>query len=90
MTADYQPVVEIFQVIASIATAIALFFTITTFLRLRRTEQIGLGDRFFFELSRLRKEMDELGPQETRKKKVSIGAFSTRLNGAPFLLIKKR
>jgi hypothetical protein len=55
---------EYLQAAASIATSGALIFTIMTFLRTRKTEQIKLGDKFVPGLLNLRKEMDDVNKLE--------------------------
>jgi hypothetical protein len=56
-------IAEYIQIIAAGIYAIALFYTIITFRRSKRLDQITLSDRIFSELRELDRELAKIPPE---------------------------
>jgi hypothetical protein len=56
-------IAEYIQIIAAGIYAIALFYTIITFRRSKRLDQITLSDRIFSELRELDRELAKIPPK---------------------------
>jgi len=54
-----QFVLDSAQIIASAAVAVALYFTITTFRKMRKTEQIKLGEKLHSDMQHVRDEISK-------------------------------
>jgi hypothetical protein len=79
------------QIIAAGIYAIALFYTIITFRRSKRLDQITLSDRIFSELRELDRELAKIPPEsqyDNARNQVYLRIFST-LDYFSFLVNQK-
>ena len=84
-------IAEYIQVIAAGIYAIALFYTIITFRRSKRLDQITLSDRIFSELRELDRELAKIPPEsqyDNARNQVYLRIFST-LDYFSFLVNQK-
>ena len=82
---------EYIQIIAAGIYAIALFYTIITFRRTKRLDQITLSDRIFSELRELDRELAKMPPEsqyDNARNQVYSRIFST-LDYLSFLVNQK-
>jgi hypothetical protein len=82
---------EYIQIIAAGIYAIALFYTIITFRRSKRLDQITLSDRIFSELRELDRELAKIPPEsqyDNARNQVYLRIFST-LDYFSFLVNQK-
>ena len=82
---------EYIQIIAAGIYAIALFYTIVTFRRTKRLDQITLSDRIFSELRELDRELAKIPPEsqyDNARNQVYCRIFST-LDYFSFLVNQK-
>jgi hypothetical protein len=82
---------EYIQIIAAGIYAIALFYTIITFRRTKRLDQITLSDRIFSELRELDRELAKIPPEsqyDDSRNQVYLRIFST-LDYFSFLVNQK-
>ncbi|HEY9385874.1 MAG TPA: hypothetical protein VIP70_02455 [Nitrososphaeraceae archaeon] len=84
-------IAEYIQIIAAGIYAIALFYTIITFRRSKRLDQITLSDRIFSELRELDRELAKIPPEsqyDYARNQVYLRIFST-LDYFSFLVNQK-
>ena len=84
-------IAEYIQIIAAGIYAIALFYTIITFRRSKRLDQITLSDRIFSELRELDRELAKIPPEsqyDNDRNQVYLRIFST-LDYFSFLVNQK-
>lgn len=84
-------IAEYIQIIAAGIYAIALFYTIITFRRSKRLDQITLSDRIFSELRELDRELAKIPPEsqyDNARNQVYLRIFST-LDYFSFLVNQK-
>ena len=84
-------IAEYIQIIAAGIYAIALFYTIITFRRSKRFDQITLSDRIFSELRELDRELAKIPPEsqyDNARNQVYLRIFST-LDYFSFLVNQK-
>lgn len=84
-------IAEYIQIIAAGIYAIALFYTIITFRRSKRLDQITLSDRIFSELRELDRELPKIPPEsqyDYARNQVYLRIFST-LDYFSFLVNQK-
>lgn len=84
-------IAEYIQIIAAGIYAIALFYTIITFRRSKRFDQITLSDRIFSDLRELDRELAKIPPEsqyDNARNQVYLRIFST-LDYFSFLVNQK-
>jgi hypothetical protein len=84
-------IAEYIQIIAAGIYAIALFYTIITFRRSKRFDQITLSDRIFSDLRELDRELTKIPPEsqyDNARNQVYLRIFST-LDYFSFLVNQK-
>jgi hypothetical protein len=82
---------EYIQIIAAGIYAIALFYTIVTFRRTKKLDQITLSDRIFYELRELDRELVKIPPEskyDNARNQVYSRIFNT-LDYLSFLVNRK-
>lgn len=89
----WNTVVSIVVACSGIATAIALFFTIGSFLRIRKTEEIRLAESVFKDIRALQKDLSDINAvtgDDIRRKNSWRSQFFNTLEWLSFLINEKK